>query len=45
MSVAQITRVQKLARWACSALDYDDVATARAQLREALSLLDALEDR
>lgn len=31
-------RVQKLAKWAVSALDYDDVETARKQLREALDI-------
>ncbi|UZJ55412.1 hypothetical protein CBS101457_004732 [Exobasidium rhododendri] len=33
-----ISRVQKIARWAISALDYDDVETARKQLREALDI-------
>lgn len=31
-------RVQKLAKWAISALDYEDVETARKQLREALEI-------
>lgn len=31
-------RVQKLAKWATSALDYDDVETARRQLKEALDI-------
>jgi vacuolar protein sorting-associated protein VTA1 len=35
-----ISRVQKLARWAISALDYDDVDTARKQLTEALEICD-----
>ncbi|PWN53156.1 DUF605-domain-containing protein [Violaceomyces palustris] len=34
------TRVQKLARWASSAIDYDDLETARKQLREALDILE-----
>lgn len=31
-------RVQKLAKWAVSALDYEDVETARIHLREALDI-------
>lgn len=40
LSIQEIARVQKMSRWACSALDYEDVETARAQLREALEILD-----
>lgn len=35
---SSISRVQKLARWAISALDYDDIETARKHLREALDM-------
>ena len=40
LSIQEIARVQKMSRWACSALDYEDVETARAQLREALEILE-----
>lgn len=40
LRVVDIIRVQKLARWASSALDYEDVQTARNQLHEALAILD-----
>ena len=40
LSVREIAHAQKLCRWASSALDYEDLETARTQLRQALSLLD-----
>ncbi|WFD27335.1 hypothetical protein MNAN1_002331 [Malassezia nana] len=40
LSVGQISHIQKLCRWASSALDYEDVETARTQLQHALALLD-----
>lgn len=40
LSVTEIARIQKLSRWACSALDYEDVETARTHLQDALRLLD-----
>ena len=45
LTVEEHTRVQKLARWVSSALDYDDIDTARNHLREALSLLDGVAGR
>lgn len=39
LSVEQIGKVQKLIKWASSALDYDDVATSAMNLRKALHLL------
>lgn len=33
-------KAQKLCKWAASALDYDDLDTARKQLREALDILE-----
>ena len=41
LSVTDIAKVQKLSRWASSALDYEDVETARAHLRDALHILDS----
>lgn len=41
LSIQELARVQKLSRWASSALDYEDIDTARDQLREALRILDA----
>lgn len=41
LSVRDIAHVQKLSRWASSALDYEDIETARKHLREALIMLDA----
>lgn len=41
LSVRDIAHVQKLSRWASSALDYEDIETARKHLREALMTLDA----
>lgn len=38
-SLAQIEKIQKHAKWAISALNYEDVDTARKELREALRLL------
>lgn len=38
LDLNQTARVQKLAKWAVSALDYDDLETARKQLREALDI-------
>lgn len=35
-----IERTQKHAKWAISALDYDDLDTARAELRKALAILE-----
>lgn len=40
LSVTEIAKVQKLSRWASSALDYEDVDTARQHLHEALHILD-----
>lgn len=40
LSVGEIAHIQKLCRWASSALDYEDVETARTQLQNALALLD-----
>ncbi|WFD31726.1 hypothetical protein MSPP1_002765 [Malassezia sp. CBS 17886] len=40
LSIDEIARVQKLSRFASSALDYEDIATAREQLQEALAILD-----
>jgi vacuolar protein sorting-associated protein VTA1 len=34
------TRVQKLAKGAASAVDFDDLETARLQLRQALDILE-----
>lgn len=45
MSVSEIAHIQKLCRWASSALDYEDLETARTQLREALALLDGAGTR
>lgn len=42
LSVQDIAHVQKLSRWASSALDYEDIDTARKQLREALDILDSV---
>ena len=42
LSVRDIAHVQKLSRWASSALDYEDIETARKHLREALMTLDAV---
>jgi vacuolar protein sorting-associated protein VTA1 len=39
LSLAQIEKIQKHAKWAISALNYEDVDTARSELREALRLL------
>ncbi|KYN03800.1 PREDICTED: vacuolar protein sorting-associated protein VTA1 homolog [Cyphomyrmex costatus] len=39
LSVEQISKAQKLLKWASSALDYDDVATSVMNLRKALHLL------
>lgn len=44
LSVTEIAKVQKLSRWASSALDYEDVDTARTHLRDALRILDAAQD-
>lgn len=41
----QITRVQKLAKFAISALNYEDVETADAELRKALEELQSLRKR
>lgn len=38
LEVTQTARVQKLARWVLSALDYEDLDTARKHLREALDI-------
>lgn len=38
LDLTQSARVQKLAKWAVSALDYEDLETARRQLREALDI-------
>lgn len=35
----QIEQTQKHARWAISALEFDDVDTARLELKRALALL------
>lgn len=40
LSVSEIAHIQKLCRWASSALDYEDLDTSRTHLREALVLLD-----
>ncbi|WFD20132.1 hypothetical protein MCAP1_002376 [Malassezia caprae] len=40
LSVSKIAHIQKLCRWTSSALDYEDLETARTQLHEALLLLD-----
>ena len=39
----QVEQTQKHARWAISALDFDDYETARAELRKALSVLEGWE--
>jgi len=39
LSVEQVAKVQKLIKWASSALDYDDVATSVMNLQKALHLL------
>ncbi|KAL7421390.1 hypothetical protein Q5752_004275 [Cryptotrichosporon argae] len=39
LSRKEIDQTQKHARWAISALDYDDYETARAELRKALAML------
>ncbi|XP_071629067.1 vacuolar protein sorting-associated protein VTA1 homolog [Temnothorax longispinosus] len=39
LTVEQISKVQKMIKWASSALDYDDVATSVMNLRKALHLL------
>lgn len=39
LSLAQIEKIQKHAKWAISALNYEDIDTARSELREALRLL------
>ncbi|WFC96133.1 hypothetical protein MBRA1_002789 [Malassezia brasiliensis] len=41
LSVTEIAKVQKLSRWASSALDYEDVETARTHLQDALRILDS----
>ena len=41
MSEADIAKAQKLAKWAISALDYEDVDNAVLQLRNALAALGA----
>jgi vacuolar protein sorting-associated protein VTA1 len=41
VSEEDIAKAQKSAKWAISALDYDDVETAVKQLRQALALLGA----
>lgn len=43
LSVMEIAKVQKLSRWASSALDYEDVDTARTHLRDALRILDVAQ--
>ncbi|QLQ78729.1 hypothetical protein HG537_0B00780 [Torulaspora globosa] len=40
---SQIEKVQKLAKYAISALNYDDIATAKDELIKALEILNALE--
>ena len=42
LDVAEVTHIQKLTRWASSALDYEDWATARTNLQQALSMLDTI---
>lgn len=42
LDVRTVTHIQKLTRWASSALDYDDSETARRHLREALAALDGV---
>ncbi|WFC99666.1 hypothetical protein MYAM1_002411 [Malassezia yamatoensis] len=42
LSVSDIAQVQKLSRWASSAMDYEDIDTAKTHLRAALKLLDSL---
>lgn len=39
-SMRATAQAQKLAKWAVSALDYEDIATARQCLRDALAALD-----
>ncbi|XP_071576510.1 uncharacterized protein [Temnothorax nylanderi] len=39
LTVEQISKVQKMIKWASSTLDYDDVATSVMNLRKALHLL------
>jgi vacuolar protein sorting-associated protein VTA1 len=41
VSEEDIAKAQKSAKWAISALDYDDVETAVKQLRQALAFLGA----
>ena len=39
MTRKQTEQTQKHARWAISALEFDDVETARSELRKALAVL------